>query len=155
MKNPTVKQVQALIARFESVIKKWPEGVLDMDEPDVRSGQHNCGTTHCHAGWYAVAYIDEGREFPPEVEDNNMRRITCIDGIDLMSRDLGFRKPVDLRSWAQRNPEIWGNEFGDFMFCKASAFGPEGGDDAENMQDIVAHWKTVLKTLEQQHGVSE
>jgi hypothetical protein len=55
---------------------------------------------------------------------------------------LGFEKRRDLEEWAQDNPKLWGNKFGQDMFYFPSAFTDDTNKQLTH-RDIINHWKQV------------
>ena len=94
-----------------------------------------CGTIGCHAGEYLLGrvwgndnYCSNG--YHMTIKGGRMASYT--DGMYLMAEDLGFHHIEELIQWAGKNPDIWGNQFGSFMFgCSALAFVPR--EQAEGM----------------------
>ena len=59
IKNPTAKQWNDYADVLQEVNQLYNKGRLDMLESQIRARDHKCGTVHCVAGWYAMAFIDE------------------------------------------------------------------------------------------------
>ena len=138
----TSNKVFRVVKKFERVLPfAKHDDALDMRTTFVSCEDHPCGTTHCHAGWYALAHywdlkshhLDDGSEI-----------VTYSTGVGNMCRDLGFNTEDGLLLWAKDNPEIWGNESGYGMFSSRHAFNYEG---ELTLQKIVDHWKEVGKQL--------
>ena len=136
----TSNTIFKLVETFERVLPHAQhEGAVSMHQCVVsdHTDGHQCGTIHCHAGWYALAhswdlkshYLDDGSE-----------TVTYSKGMGNMRRDLGLGSRGSLEEWAQSNPEIWGNEYGDYMFASRRAFNYEG---KLTLQKIVDHWGEV------------
>lgn len=154
----TSDKIFKLVETFERVLPcAKHEGALNMSKCDVsdRSDNRQCGTTHCHAGWYALAkewdlkspYLSE------EITLNYWK------GKSIMEKDLGFFKGVipgfDCQRWAKNNPKIWGNGYGEKMFSESKAFNYEG---ELTLQKIVDHWREVgirLKAQEVERSNNE
>lgn len=153
MRNPTSQQVQKVIDNLTSVLPltfdkngKQRDKHLSMAVGSVRTTDehlgviHECGTTHCHGGWYAVAVCDRTRQ-----------SIGYMDGTMKMAEHLGFKDDMQLEYWAYENPEIWGNDWGVSMFEAEGekAFYNEScrPQGATNLNDIIDHWKEVKQRL--------
>ena len=140
MENPTVKQVNYVIDKLESVREQASEeGALDMNETNVYSEKHKyeCGTVHCVAGWYAVANLNR-----QVIKDKfNQGCVGFDDGANLIAQDLGFGWSYPLKNWAEENPEIWGNEDGFEMFESELAYDNAGFDG------VIAQWCIVRDNL--------
>jgi len=131
MHTPTKAQWQVVIDNFYKILPLTFEqglGHLDMNESNVNSVEHECGTVHCVAGWYAVATLD--------LENN---KVDFRDGANQMASDLGFSDESfprtckrSLEKFADCNPDIWGNAYGDSMFCSNEAY-----NGAESITDII------------------
>ena len=125
--NPDYRAVQNLIDVLKSV--EGPaskEGAFNMLEGKL------CGSVHCIAGWAAVAsatlwdkvirlWVDQGYHV-------GIQRIDTILGTDTIL-------------WAQFSHEIWGNAYGDGMFCSTSAYNYPGFSGA------IRHWEEVRDRL--------
>lgn len=139
MQHPTSKAVFEVVERFKSVLPlaTLPRH-LQMGVSKVNECGHECGTVHCHGGWYAVAVLPiADAEFGFQ------------DGSERMAKDLGFESDMQLEEWASKFPEIWGNERAMGMFCDCTAFihikkRPRG---ALNLQHIIDHWQEVGERL--------
>jgi hypothetical protein len=140
MKNPTVKQVNFVIKKLQSVEKQAnEEGAFDMRVCDVydKKDEYECGTVHCVAGWYAVANLDHGA-IKTEMKKGYVGYTT---GADLLAYDLGLNNLDGLCNWAKYNPEIWGNKNGFDMFANENAYDNEGFDG------VIAQFETVRDNL--------
>lgn len=135
--RPSNKQIQFIIDNLQKYVDNYPEARLDMLNSSVNNYGHICGTVHCHAGNYAVQALIDGR-----LSDI----VDYTHGVHLMVIDLGFEESYDLKIWASMNKRLWGNKWGVEMFIEPSAFSSEKRPKgAKNNQDIVDHWKEVLK----------
>lgn len=125
MYTPTKAQWQTVIENFQRVLPLAKrEDHLNMDEYIVQeAGVHKCGTIHCVAGWYWVAVI--GTNHPDKF-------IGFERGADLMAAQLGFFDNWEVRRWAARNPYIWGNDVGEFIFSDTDAY-----DGAKNLHEVI------------------
>lgn len=128
LRNPTVDQINNVIAAFETVLPMAEElerrnrYSVSMIQPSI---DHSCGTAMCHGGWYAVAKSQKDWH-------------SYIDGAELMATDMGYNNSFELCAWAACNHTLWGNRFGGDMFA-----GKESFNDATRLQQIVDHWKSV------------
>lgn len=117
----------------------WREKNLDMSNGHVYSKFRTaiCGTPHCHGGWYAlVSNISTSYGYK-----------NFHDGMDQMNKDLGIPSVL---SWALKNPDLWGNNQGGYMFSGAGNFAfasPTRPSGAKRLQDIIDHWKEVYERL--------
>ena len=140
MKNPTIKQVDFVIEKLQSVREQASQkDALDMAAMSVYDEEYKyeCGTVHCVAGWYAVANMN--REF---IKDKFKKgRVDFDHGANLLGSDLGFGDGYDLRVWAYENPKIWGNEGGFEMFESELSYDKEGFDG------VIAQWELVKQNL--------
>ena len=77
-------------------------------------------------------------------------------GAAMLAQDLGFNHQNELKQWAAKNSDLWGNRYGDCMF-EASIT----GDYAFGLQDmlwqtrqargvniIIEHWRCVADRIE-------
>jgi hypothetical protein len=128
MHTPTKGQWQTVIDNLKKVlpIATLP-GHLNMMETEVNDYGTICGTVHCLGGWYAIAALNPGKE-----------RLSFTDGADKMAEDIGFDDKEELEKWAHENGDIWGNEYGYYMFSGGSAF-----DYPKTLADIVLFLEKV------------
>lgn len=106
---------------------------------------YECGSVHCHAGWYAIAACDLSQP------------LTFYNGANQMAKDLGFEDYTELLSWANKHKKVWGNDNGTDMFGKRHAFyEPEKRPNGANtLQDIVDHWTEVYYRLKGREELGE
>jgi len=104
--NPRWQDVEELALRFLMINESNSyDKPVEMSNGSVNREKNFCGSSACHAGWYAV-YSDEY-----SVKD-------FYDGVELISNLLGFKCPyvryaglihtMPLCSWANNNPLLWG-----------------------------------------------
>ena len=98
-------------------------------EPDRGKPYKICG---CHAGFISAVFGESGEKW--------------LYGAKFLSNFLGFGTYEKLPKWAQKNPDIWGNEEGIYLFSDSVAFGL--GDTIFSAEKIVEHWEGVLDRLE-------
>ena len=122
---------------------------LNMQRWPVQEDRYHCGTIHCFAGWYLIATeLEKGAKlsakmFPHDVDFGS--------GVMRMSEVL----KVHLPEWADKNPLIWGNEYGCEIFQKRRAFRAKGRyNGAENLNDIVDHLTEVYERLKEKENES-
>jgi hypothetical protein len=140
MKNPTIKQVNYVIKKLESVREQANrESAFDMREARVydKVDKYECGTVHCVAGWYVVANMN--RQVIKDKVKNGF--VGFSDGADLIANDLGLGGLVGLCEWAEDNPKIWGNVYGYDMFTGELPYDDEGFDG------VIAQWCIVRDNL--------
>lgn len=137
MHTPTQKQWATVIEKLYSVLPfALQEGSgLDMGQSEVNRGWHACGTTHCVAGWYAVAHWKDA------AFDNTVR-LHYQHGADQLASDLGFKYRCDLVEWADKNFEIWGNVFGRNMFQISLAY-TRKRKGVKDLTDVIRHFEFV------------
>ena len=113
--------------------------------------RHECGTVHCFAGWYFVAYLQRNGISIDEFEDTS-GYLDYSEGVNLMSRTLELPEPhleSDLSDWARANPDLWGNHKGGLVFGHKMAFysSKDRLYGAENINDIIDHLTEVRNRL--------
>lgn len=134
--NPSWEAVQELALRFELLSEMAPGVKVDMGESQVQIIEQDpnlCGTTACHAGWYAL------------LVHNNDFKTNYKEGKKFIAKHLGFDGEDSLIIWAKKNPEIWGNDDGADMFYGEEAFGLQ--DVNPTLKLISEHWMAVSKRL--------
>ncbi len=152
----TSKKVRKLVKTFERVLPyaRRKGASLNMDSAVVSRPvgsntpacqDHKCGTVHCHAGWYLLAKMWDGKaEYLPAG-----RHYYYDVGARMMAQDLGLLCGYALKYWARDNPDLWGNDRGNEMFIGMRAFSPDGMNVPESSLDaIVDHWRQVADALE-------
>ena len=125
---------------------------LDMFMPRVQyldyPFKHACGTVHCFAGWFFVALSRvEGTKEHKLI--NQKEDISFTHG----KQSLDIILKCHLRNWAEQNPKLWGNEYGEFVFSGEAAFRSETRPNgAENLNDIVDHLTEVYERLKEKEN---
>lgn len=139
MHTPTKAQMQVVIDNLYKVLPRATQyNALDMVMAAVNE-DHECGTTHCFGGWYAVAVLD------------NRIPMGYKDGINIINKHLGFyfTRTENFQMWAIDNPDIWGNSRGISMYSDRKAFfhQTKRPDGALNLKDIIDHLEEVRDRL--------
>ena len=162
-----MKTTLELADRFEKVSKDFKKFIADNDLEktviNMREGIDRrevekplCDTPACHGGWAAIIYEkhlikDEVLEkFYSDPCPNDFFLI----GVKKLSGILGFSYHKDYENWAKRNPDLWGNLDGDYMFFDPRAFGSEYWDCIRNrklkpllLSDITNHYQGVADRI--------
>lgn len=140
MKNPNSKQVHILADLFQ-LLSYDIDAKADMQETEFNV----CGTTACHAGWFAVAN-GKNRTFSNSMHGS----YGFTDASNEMAQFLGFARHFELEAWATDNPNLWGNAHGNGMFCDIQAFGVQKkrNSDIVSLLTISKHWRQVAERLE-------
>lgn len=100
---------------------------IRLKEDNIDMMQHrakDCNTPLCFAGWFVIA---------TEYNDIN-RDATYFDGKILINSKLNLK----FDDWAELNPKIWGNKYGQFMFTSSDAW-----DQPSTVQDMINHLERV------------
>lgn len=183
MRHPRRAQMQEVIdtlREYEAKLREEGEEVtLNFGRGTVaRPG--GCGTVACFAGHYeaAVTMADPGWSWRFNEETGGQLEraphagrlrlgVSYHDGARSIARTLGFDEAWELTTWAEVNPEIWGNDHGGLMFEPSGplAFGDridaeevrrhelEGPYDTEwySMNDAACEWpmEMVIEHLEE------
>ncbi len=131
----------------------------DIKNMDVNRGYYKepeCGTSGSHPGLiYIVAeelpelkYIYKRFHFPGYLIEDSF---PWYHWAGTLANFLGFKDKIGLMDWAKDNPKLWGNKYGDYMFCC------DGWQAFTNSRykklthiDIINHWKQVLKKVEEE-----
>ena len=127
--------------------------------------RHDCRTTACHGGWYALGrlmdhpairwrhdetfYNDPGETMMALRRDGTVTHLMYHEGAHMLARDLGFMNAPACKAWAERHPQIWGNGHGERMFAGdgALAFGKQPFAPVL-VSEIVAWWRAVADRLD-------
>lgn len=144
----TSEKVFKVVEVFDRALElKGGEAEVNMVESRVSEStlyeSHYCGTVHCCAGWYYVGkHWDGGSRYLQE----GSHQITYGMGNCEMAEDLGFENPYELRRWADKNPQIWGNRHGEYLFEDGEAYGWED-THVGSLSAIRDHWMGVGMSL--------
>ena len=123
------------------------EGMFDMSKELV---QLNCDTPRCIAGWYVIAH-----KYSDYIQ-NLIRDGFCLKfnhGTELMARDLGFDRALQMVNYFTNHSHLWGNTYAMDMFNNIYK-----ADDHENFtkpraynyggfSGIIKHWQAVYDRL--------
>lgn len=143
MHTPTKAQMQVVIDNLRQVLPRAMHATaLDMQQGAVNKG-HECGTTHCFAGWYAIAALP------------NDMAMNYKEGVKLIDQHLGFNVsdfPYALDCFVGfiiDNSDIWGNHRGADVYTDRMAFyhAVKRSKGAENLQHIIDHLEEVRDRL--------
>ena len=137
----TSKKIFKLVETFESILPyAQHRSSLNMGEEMISSRTYECGTIHCHAGWYYLA-----KKWDRKASNFGEEDILYTRGERLLSKDLGVEDSDILGDLLGEDiSEIWGNDFGLRVFYDKIAFvSPDRPKGAETLQDIVDHWGEV------------
>ena len=157
MKAPTSDQVFELVSVFDRAIEiAPPSSSVDMytglvsvrhtPHPASTLKNHQCGTVHCHAGWFLLGLLWDGTS--PFL---HQKSVSYFTGTEKMARMLGFTSPFEMQIFFDKNPSIWGNTDGYYMFSAFSAF--NSTKEALSLEKIRDHWTGVgLNLLAQETG---
>lgn len=120
-----------------------------------------CKTPGCHAGLVSIVASDLHEL--KECYNKRCQRISNTYTIDHINYKYNYEywadalaiffgydwaKPVEydcLTTWANDNPEIWGNCYGGYMFNEGIAFGQSNNKFTHSV--IIDHWSGVLDRL--------
>lgn len=131
MKHPNIENIRVLADTFLLLSESDPEAKVNMKDAEF----HPCGTTACHAGWFAVS---QGKE--------SAYNYGFMDAAKEMARFLGFNGHHELTDWVEDNRKLWGNRYGARMFGGREAFGLE--DREPTLKEIGEHWLAVADRIE-------
>lgn len=152
--NPHWHKVWEISEFFRAISYSFPEAIVNMSSIHVVSDfSHACGTPACHAGWAAL------------MKDGPRPSKNFYSGADFLARESGWYRGEALVRWADENPKIWGNKYGEAMFSDSCAFtgvaytvrgmsNPFFGQQRITLKNIADHWLKVAKRLHKlQNGV--
>jgi len=128
---------------FLNIQESAPSAKIDMQ--DTRWSGSDCGTTGCHAGWFAWA---RSKVHFVDYDHANIKYYVYNYSANEMAEFLGFEDRYELEYWGENNEKIWGNSFGDDMFTSAKAFGKENCNDSLSLKTIGLHWLKVADRAE-------
>ncbi len=112
MTNPTNQQIAAGLTLVNDTLRKAPEVNLDMASPKWDE-KNICGTPACFAGFYAALNGLSSKSHMP-----------YLHGATLIAKACGFSDERNMKYWASKNPKLWGNDRGYYIFSNAKAFLP-------------------------------
>ena len=151
--------------------------ILDMVHCDINRG--SCCTVACHAGHFLLAHYIENPESRIEtnydeftgpaprhdgsiqLEHEEYYLDAWSRGATLIAERLGFRYDYSdsdkviqwrLKSWADQNPDLWGNQNGYEMFAYPTAFPfPACPDNDDAVRLIATHWRDVGNRIREKY----
>ena len=142
MTHPRSEDVYKVAERFQSV-EDMP-GEVDMIKTSALEGP--CGTVACMAGWYYLTMKEEDFKEMPGIFDIGPHDAYGI-GAKSLAYSLGFSNKDLLKKWADENPDLWGNEFGESMFSHELAYGKESSYEILTVKEIADHFFGVGNRL--------
>ena len=134
----TAKQVGLGLRKVADVLKTHIDKVGDEDVNMNELYINHCGSPLCFAGWFA--YLSRSKE---ELKGKDWKY-----GARLIACECGLEDRYHLTRWANNNPKLWGNEYGDSMFGYKQAFGVEPNEEL-TLSDITAHLREVSERCAQ------
>ncbi len=152
MNKNKLKQFVSALGELSDEVKDWDVEMESTKEP-------TCGTPGCHAGLISIVAKDL-----PGLEEAHLKVFKIhfktykeikqdlyVYSIwaDALAEFLGFEDILHLTDWAVDNPKLWGNKYGDYMFCGRRAFTDDKSKQLTHI-DIINHWKQVLKKVEEE-----
>ncbi len=147
MNKDKLKELVNALDSLSDDIKDWGVNMISEEKP-------TCGTPGCHAGLISIVAKDL-----PELQEIYKIHLYLTNRVgnqsdyhysiwaDTLAEFLGIKNRRHLRDWAKNNPKLWGNEFGEWMFCCWSAF-VDDSDKKLTHRVILEHWKQVLANIE-------
>jgi hypothetical protein len=147
------------LKQFVNALDELSDDVKDWDVEMESTKEPTCGTPGCHAGLISIVAKDlPGLEeahlkvfkihFKTYKEIKQDLYVYTI-WADALAEFLGFEDILHLTDWAVDNPKLWGNKYGDYMFCARLAFTDDKSKHLTH-RDIINHWKQVLKNIEEE-----
>ncbi len=121
------------------------EGAFNMKVGGVQTYNHNCGTVHCVAGWFAVSN-SENHTIKKLIKNNSC---DYFDGADMIAEILGFKNYLCLSEYMDDNPKIWGNSFGEEIFESCAAYNGLDESSEEPMTIVIKHFEGVRDRCEE------
>ncbi len=150
MNKNKLKQFVNALGELSDEVKDWDVVMMSANKPA-------CGTPGCHAGLISIVakdlpgleetYLKIFKGYFKVYKDIKQDFYLYSIWADALAEFLGIKGEKDLAVWAAKNPKLWGNEFGEWMFCCWSAF---TDDESKKLthRDIINHWKQVLVNIE-------
>ncbi len=147
MNKNKLKQFVNALDTLSDDVKDWGVNMGSTKKP-------SCDTCGCHAG--LISIVAENLPELQEIYKNhiyftkgcgNESNYHCSIWADTLAEFLGIKNMHYLRDWAAKNPKLWGNKFGEWMFCCWSAF-TDDKDKKLTHRVILEHWKQVLVNIE-------
>ena len=131
---PSSEGAKFISDEFFKIAKNRKAFVVNFEE-DKAPG--DCGMVACHGGW--ATEFDGFKEWS---EGQNCTNIVFLEGAEYLAHLLGFDYQYYFRIWAQKNPKLWGAEYGHCMFdgngYYAFGFTEETKDGCT--LDFIARW---------------
>ena len=144
------------LKQFVNALDALSDDVKDWDVKMESGEKPTCETPGCHAGLISIVAQDL-----PELQEiyKNLHLLECAPASGsenqyifyvwgrALAIFLGFKCGNELEIWARKNPELWGNKYGYYMFCAFLAFAEDLSKEITH-RDIIEHWKKVLVNLD-------
>jgi hypothetical protein len=145
------------LEEFVNALDTLSDDVKDMGVIMMSTNKPSCGTCGCHAGLISIVAKElselqaiyepiYSKECDSRGEEKKNHYIFSVWS-SALAIFLGFKYEYELEVWARKNPELWGNKYGDDMFCSRLAF-TNDEDKKLTHRDIINHWKQVLVNIE-------
>ena len=124
------EKMRVLGMTFLFLHEDMPKGKVDMGEMEF----NQCGTSACHAGWFAIARgLTETYDY------------TYYSSANEMAEYLGFDSAYSIGIYFNLYSDLWGNTDATKMFCSRRAFVAKG---ILTLETIGLHWLQVADRVE-------
>ena len=132
------------LKKFVKALEDLPQHIKDqkVDMINTQKGGVDLPSCHCYLISVVAEKIPELKERYPEHPDI----YSFVGWIHAITHYLMNTKKIyrSLTLWAHKNPDLWDNPFGIFMFHDATAFGKAHPKDNLTNNEIIVHWRLVL-----------
>ena len=166
--HPSPEAIRQMVRDIRTVHDRHTQPSLLMSEETIHQQAPECGTTACFAGWYYVSQAQTAPKILPVGEilrsgvfggklqakpgkgywaNRQGNPIGYRTGKKKVAQALGFRGGNDLKKWALKYSDLWGNDRGNFMFVHIDAYNPQP-DGSSKMERLLTHWLGVADRIE-------
>lgn len=140
-----IKSLPTLADRFDAIAdlfeKNQKDRVLDVFNTRIDKGVNKHHPNLCYA---CIA-----GHLADIASDGTIKSDEHVFGLgsDLLNEMLFHDKTGWLEEWAYENPNVWGNERGDYALLSPVAYGFEDHNDDLFFEDIISHFRYVASNL--------
>ena len=132
------------LKKFVDALEDLPQHIKDLDRGVFNMEKKELDSPDCHT--FLISVVAEKIPELKEMYSEHPHIYSSIGWIHAITCYLMNTKKIyrSLTLWAHKNPDLWDNPFGIFMFHDATAFGKAYPNDNLTNNEIIVHWRLVL-----------
>ena len=147
-------EMENVVTTLENCALRYPNHTIDMRAGKILQeilNDKSCKTICCMAGHYLLGKITKPLfsyygDNTNILTDTNGTELNYLHGADMLANDMGFDNKNHMAAWADENPNIWGNEWGGYLFAANVAYNIDR-EEFMTLGKIVNHLKGVSQRL--------